>query len=512
MDVALLIARVLLAGVFGVAGLAKLTDAEGSRQGMRDVGVPAALVGPFALLLPLAELVVAVLLLPVATAWWGALGALALLVLFLAGIGVSLARGRRPACRCFGQLSAKPIGAETVVRNVLLAAVAVFVLLPGPGNGGASVFGWLGDLTVAERVGLGLAVLALLLVAGTVWLLLQIMQQQGRLLLRLDAVEARLDGRYVGADGPLHEHGPAHVEQHGQGPPMGLPIGAPAPDLDLPDLEGERWSLDRLLAPGTPTMLLFVDPGCGPCASLLPDVETWQGEHADILSVALISRGTAEENRQKVAGRGLGPVLLQNDFEVADAYQVSGTPFAVLVDSSGGIASQPVGGPDAIRALVARTLQPADAPHAHANGHLHHPEPGLPLGAPAPEIELADLDGRPFSLAEQRGQKTLVLFWNPGCGFCQQMLPDLKAWEDDPPPRSPELLVIAAGTAEANRQFGLRSTVLLDSTASVSQAYQAGGTPMAVLVDGQGRIASTLVAGAPGVLALAGARPRTTAP
>jgi thiol-disulfide isomerase/thioredoxin len=28
-----------------------------------------------------------------------------------------------------------------------------------------------------------------------------------------------------------------------------------------------------------------------------------------------------------------------------------------------------------------------------------------------------------------RGEESLVLFWNPGCGFCQQMLADLKEWE-----------------------------------------------------------------------------------
>src|SRR6266550_8111485 len=86
MATALLIARVLLAAVFLVAGLAKLVDLAGSRQALRDVGVPAVLARPFGLLLPLAELAVAVALLLPATAWWGALGALVLLLLFVGGI------------------------------------------------------------------------------------------------------------------------------------------------------------------------------------------------------------------------------------------------------------------------------------------------------------------------------------------------------------------------------------------------------------------------------------------
>jgi hypothetical protein len=35
---------------------------------------------------------------------------LALLVLFIVAIAVTLARGRKPDCHCFGQLHSKPIG------------------------------------------------------------------------------------------------------------------------------------------------------------------------------------------------------------------------------------------------------------------------------------------------------------------------------------------------------------------------------------------------------------------
>ena len=63
MTLLLLCARLLLALVFLVAGLAKLADLAGSRQALRDFGVPARLATPLGTLLPLAELVVAVALL-----------------------------------------------------------------------------------------------------------------------------------------------------------------------------------------------------------------------------------------------------------------------------------------------------------------------------------------------------------------------------------------------------------------------------------------------------------------
>src|SRR5438045_7570228 len=100
MNIALVTARVLLAAVFLVAGVAKLADRSGSRQALRDFGVPAVLARPFGLLLPLAELAVVVALLLTPLAWWGAVGALALLLLFVVGIGFNLARGRQPDCHC----------------------------------------------------------------------------------------------------------------------------------------------------------------------------------------------------------------------------------------------------------------------------------------------------------------------------------------------------------------------------------------------------------------------------
>ena len=128
MDVALLIARLLLAVVFFVAGFAKLADLPGSRQALQDFGVPAVLVNPFGVLLPLAEIVVAVALILPVSAWWGALGALALLLLFVAGISYNLARGRTPDCHCFGQIHSSPAGRPTLIRNLLLAAIAGFVV------------------------------------------------------------------------------------------------------------------------------------------------------------------------------------------------------------------------------------------------------------------------------------------------------------------------------------------------------------------------------------------------
>jgi hypothetical protein len=77
---------------------------------------------------------VAVAFIPVATAWDGAVGAQALLLLFVSGISANLARGRKPGCHCFGQLHSADVGWMTLTRNVVLSAAAGFVVWQGWGG------------------------------------------------------------------------------------------------------------------------------------------------------------------------------------------------------------------------------------------------------------------------------------------------------------------------------------------------------------------------------------------
>jgi thiol-disulfide isomerase/thioredoxin len=122
-------------------------------------------------------------------------------------------------------------------------------------------------------------------------------------------------------------------------------------------------------------------------------------------------------------------------------------------------------------------------------------------------MRLKSLDGQTITFEAFRGRPTLLLFWNPGCGFCQNMLDDLKAWEANPAAELPQLLVIASGTPESNRAMNLRSPVVLDTGSHLALAFAAHGTPMAVLLDAEGRLASDVVGGAQAVMALAAARP-----
>jgi methylamine dehydrogenase accessory protein MauD len=490
-----LFGRLLLAVVLLVAAAGKLTDRQGFRRAVTDFGVPKALAASVALVLPLAELAIAALLVPSATVRWGALAALALLGLFTLGIVVNLTRGRRPECHCFGRFHSAPVGWSTVSRNAGLAAVAVVVLGWGGSGPGSATLAAGTDASVATWITLAVALVALSLAAVEAWLLFNMLRQHGRVLMRLEKVERALN----------------------LGPGTGLPVGEEAPEFELPSLTGERLSLADLRASGRPVLLFFTNPHCAPCDAVLPDVAWWQREYADRITIAVISDGPLEINRAKATQHGVGTVLLQRDREVKEAYDVTGTPAAVLVDADGMIASPLAGGGEAVEELLRQALA-AGADDLRGigadNGNGYHAPAGAPapsppamaIGQPAPALTLPDLEGSTVALADLAGTSTVLLFWNPTCGFCRQMLPDLKKWERERPAGAPELLFVASGTAEANRAMRLASRIVLDADGSAFRAFGARGTPTAVLLGGDGRIASSLVVGAQAVMALARAR------
>jgi peroxiredoxin len=354
-------------------------------------------------------------------------------------------------------------------------------------------------------LGACLALVALVVLEGA--FVVNLLRQNGRLLNRLETIEERLKAAGIA---------PAPAQQRAEAE-RGLSVGSPAPEFRLPGLYGETLTIGALRAAGKPIMLLFTDPNCGPCNALLPEIGRWQHDYAGQLTVALISNGDEDANRAKCAEHGLTNVLLQADREVSEAYGENGTPSAVVVYPDGRIGSSLASGADAIRLLLTRVigmpsavLEPTVHPAAAQNGGgdgtaapslSRESVPGI--GEQAPAVKLPDVNGRTINLTGYRGSRTLLLFWNPACGFCQQMLDDLKGWEAAAPEDAPKLLVISTGSIEANRALGLNSPVLVDPDFSIASSFGANGTPMAVLVDEEGRIASDVAAGGQSVLALA---------
>jgi peroxiredoxin len=432
-----------------------------------------------------------------------------ILLAFTGVLAINLVRGKRPSCSCFGQIASKPIGWGTVVRNLLILSPALLLVFIGRNGSGVSVTTVVPEGADLELIAWGLlSVLSLALASIGIWLGIQLTTQNGRLLTRIELLEA--------GGTPFNPRLPSTSQ-----PTAGLPVGVVAPSFTLPGVRGEVLTLDALRAAGKRVLLAFTDPDCGPCNALLPDLATWQRELASTVALTVITRGSEAENFSKSMEHGITSLLVEKEHEVSGTYLATATPSAVLINSDGTIASPLAIGSDEIRALVARSLAGSEvlknfrlpvvvpptefAQPCPSCGQYHTSvaeRTASRLGHPAPALRLPDLDGNTVNLEDYRARETLVLFWNTSCGFCQQMIPDLKVWEATRPKEAPTLLIVSTGTKEANEAQGFSSTVVLDENFVTGSAFGANGTPSAVLVSRDGKIGSELAVGKDAVLKL----------
>ena len=151
-----------------------------------------------------------------------------------------------------------------------------------------------GNLDTAESALLAAGV-AIVLAALNFAFFWQLMRQNGRLLNEVEALKA--GGRGAAATGPEP--------------------GDQAPAFVLPVLGGEGISLDGLLAAGRGLAVVVTDLGCGACDPLLPEIGRLQRDPATPVPVVMISRGDLDANFAKAHEHGLGPVLIEEEFEVS---------------------------------------------------------------------------------------------------------------------------------------------------------------------------------------------------
>jgi uncharacterized membrane protein YphA (DoxX/SURF4 family)/peroxiredoxin len=329
MHLIIVLLRIALSAVFGIAGVAKLLDQRGTRDAVKNFGAPESLAPALSVVLPIAELAIAAGLLFDRTTRTSAMAALLVLGLFVVAISVNLARGQTHDCHCFGQLYSRPLGWPTLARNLIFAFAAGFVLWQERVESGSSIFRTLAQLSPSQWLWL---IGALVVVIAT---LIYLQRRQKRL-----SVETSTTVR-------------------------GLPLDSVAPPFELAAYEGGRRSLAELLGYGKPLLLIFTNPNCGPCVVLFEEVKEWQRAHSEQLTIALISFGTIKENFVNVARNRLGHVLLQQEREVAEKYGASVTPTAVVVNSNGRIASPVAAGADEIRKLLATVLGNSHGSHNH---------------------------------------------------------------------------------------------------------------------------------------------------
>jgi methylamine dehydrogenase accessory protein MauD len=113
------------------------------------------------------------------------------------------------------------------------------------------------------------------------------------------------------------------LELDEEGPPLGE-----APErVDRRELHGQAVSVG---GPGSPQLVLFVSPGCPVCLEVLPSLPV--AARAGRMDARVVV--DAEQEDAPGYGKGIeAPVVVGPD--VARAYRIPGTPYAVVLDGLG---------------------------------------------------------------------------------------------------------------------------------------------------------------------------------
>jgi len=147
-----------LALVFALAAWHKLRDLGAFASAVAGYEIlPARLVPAAAGVLAIVEATAAALVFAAPARTIALATLVALLVLYAGAMGIALARGRRELdCGCFVPAHRRPVGPELVLRNVVLALLGAFALLPATPR----ALGALDAATVVAGVATGLLLLA----------------------------------------------------------------------------------------------------------------------------------------------------------------------------------------------------------------------------------------------------------------------------------------------------------------------------------------------------------------
>ena len=335
------------------------------------------------------------------------------------------------------------------------------------------------------------------------WFCYQLFLQNGRLQLRLDALEEELRAQEI-------------IPEDGETLLKGLRVGTLLNDFELPLLAGGTMTLSQWR--GKKVLLIFFNPSCGFCMPMLQKLAALEARAVERGPVALIiSTGEVEENRRLFERYRIPhAVLLQEGAEVSTLYRVFGTPMGYLVDENGQTATELVKGADGLLALLGAEAQHPSTPavKGSSNGQGRRGfsrsltnskinRDGLKAGARAPEFTLPRVDGGELSLKQYLGQKVLLVFSDPQCAPCQQLAPKLESLYRR---GDVQVLMISRGDTEANRQkvteHGLTFPVGLQNHWEISREYAIFATPVGYLIDEKGILATGVVMGAEAIMNL----------
>jgi peroxiredoxin len=137
-------------------------------------------------------------------------------------------------------------------------------------------------------------------------------------------------------------------------------VGQLAPRFTALDVSGA--SLDNEILAGRASALLFVTPDCTSCIATLDEVAALRAKVDG--NVIVVCRASQEQCAQLRATYGLEnvPVIVDEDLEISELFDVQLAPTAVLVSRSGRILTygQPMRGEEFAEMVSAGVAEPAE--------------------------------------------------------------------------------------------------------------------------------------------------------
>ncbi|NOY71190.1 MAG: TlpA family protein disulfide reductase [Gammaproteobacteria bacterium] len=136
------------------------------------------------------------------------------------------------------------------------------------------------------------------------------------------------------------------------------PLMPLAENFTLPDIEGQQVSLNDYQ--GQYVLLNFWATWCKPCVTEMPELEAaHQALKAQGFTVLAINVGESESKiKAFVAARGFTfPIVLDNDWVIAERYGVMGIPTSFYIDPGGRVYRKILGGSLTKESITAQLIE-----------------------------------------------------------------------------------------------------------------------------------------------------------
>lgn len=314
-DAPLLLPLLVCAAILLISGAAKVSHPTETGDAFHSLRVPAPAWAPRALPWVEIALGVALLVFPGRALLVPTVLTVGLFVAYTVVIARALQFDEPVTCNCFGALGAHQVSVRTLVRNLALVVAAGLTVL-------AAAREVSGPRAVTESTGAQWAWLALSALAAFVMTL----SLGGGGTTDVDTAPAAATGdddEYIRLPIPLGQ-GRTHDEQ--------------------------LVTLDELVLQ-RPALLVSVNPGCGPCARVIPQLPLWAKQFGTSLELRALYP-PSPELVEEMAPETTSLALYDTDHNISRVLRMSGYPSAILLGADGLIAGGPVTGEHAVTEFV----------------------------------------------------------------------------------------------------------------------------------------------------------------